>query len=190
MGDEERYESVRSLFAKGKFKITKEDPPKAFRFSWKGRVVDIWNAKRYLLDTKGDEKFTVDSEGYVKFKHDRGSASVEWDVRPSKKLEKGLKEETRRYTLWTAYVSIILVVLVVAVLVAPMMMRDLQHGVGYLALAMIFLWIPPLTMYTILEYYQSNLMQLGKQNVAKRIEKMFKSSSEELKDIRIQRYEE
>jgi hypothetical protein len=189
MGDEERYELVKALFSKGKFKIKKENPPTAFRFSWKGRVVDVWNAKRYLLDTKGDEKFTVDTEGYVKFKHDRGSASVEWDVRSSKKLEKVLKESTMKFTLRTAYLSIILVVLAVVVLVVPILLRDLQHGVGYLAIAIIFLWIPPLTTYTILEYYQSNLMHLGMQNVAKKIEKMFKTNSEKLKDIRIQRYE-
>lgn len=83
MDEEERYEAVRSLLEKGKFAITKEDSPKAFNFSWKGRNVDIWRAKQYLVDGMGADKYTVDAEGYVKFGHDRGSSSIEWDVRPS-----------------------------------------------------------------------------------------------------------
>jgi len=190
MGDEERYEAVRSLLERDKFTIAKEDSPNAFNFSWKGREVDIWRSKQYLVDGVGADKYTVDSEGYVKFKHDRGTSSIEWDVRASKKLEKKLSGIKWDYTKKIGYISIIVVAIAIAGIVAPIMMRDMSHGLGNLALAVIFLWIPPLTVYTIIDHLQSNLKHLGVQNVAKRIEKRFRDNQDKLLEIQIKRYSE
>jgi len=190
MDGEENYERVRAVFLKGKFRMIKEDRPKAFKFGWTGKPIDIWNAKHHIFEKKDMEKYTADSEGYVRFKHEPGHSSVEWDVRPSRKLKRSFEKSIKRYTFWTACASTIVVAIGIALFVLPSLLHDIGHGVGTLAIAAMFLWIPPMTVYTILEYIRSSLAELGAQNVGKRIEKMLKDRSKELENITTKRYEE
>ena len=190
MGGEENYERVRAIFLKNKYRMTKEDSPKAFKFGWSGKPIDLWSAKHHLLEKKDVERYTADAEGYVRFKHEPGHSSIEWDVRPSRKLKRALGKNIRRYTVWTACASVIVVAIGIAVFVLPSILRDTARGVGTLAIAAMFLWIPPMTVYTILEYVRWSLAELGSQNVARRIDKMLKNSSKGLENITIKRYEE
>lgn len=110
--------------------------------------------------------------------------------RQAVKLDRKLKNLKWDLTKKAGYISIIVVAVAIAGLVLPIMLRDMSHGLGNLALAIIFLWIPPLTVYTVIDHLQSNLKHLGVQNVAKRLEKLFKDNHVMLQDMKIRRYSE
>lgn len=189
MRDSEVYRSVRSHLVRRKLTILKEDPPRALTFMKRGMKVDIHHARRYLLDPAAGRKYVVDVEGYVRFRYGADTVSLEWDVRPSVRLSTRLERERRRLTLLTAYVTLAVVGTVAGILLTPMLMRDPLHAFGYVAFAVMFLWIPPLTTYTLLEHIHSSLLHLGSKNAGTRISETFGRLAEMMPDVRIARFE-
>jgi len=188
MDEDERYQMVRSLFKAGNYLIIKENRPKGFKFLWKGDAINIRNAKKYLYDRVDSQNYTVTTEGYVKFKTEKETPVIEWDVRASKGVEKDITRIKWDYTKKACYITFIFVLAVIAIVIIPLLRENPSHGIGNLILAIIFSWIPPLTVYTVLDHLQSNLKYLGVENVAKKVEKLFQGHQDKLQGVRIKRY--